>query len=300
MPTTGSHPRSRVATTLPPNKSRSMQGKISSKIQFKRQIEKFVADRGFTLANSKKPNAIKALLHALHPVTTRFDLTRLGQPSDGGYVIPNDLEGLVACFSPGVDVKTSFEADLAARSIPCYLADASVEGPATAHPLIHFEKKFLGVVEDQTTITLDKWVDANAPGDGDLLLQMDIEGAEWPVMLNVSDAVLKRFRIIVLELHGMERLLDPFAFDVIAATMNRLLEHFHVVHLHPNNHIPPHAGQGLTLPRDMEMSLLRRDRAPATGYASFFPHPLDVANCPELPDYPLPRDWYRATAEAIH
>jgi hypothetical protein len=280
--------------------SRSVHAKADSKIKLKRQIEKFVADRGFTLANSKKANAVKDLLWHLHPVTTRFDLTRLGQPRDGGYLIPDDLNGITACFSPGVDVKSSFEADLAARSIPCYLADASVDGPAAVHPLIHFQKKFLGVLEDETTITLDKWVNENAPGDGDLLLQMDIEGAEWPAMLNVSDAVLKRFRIIVLELHGMERLLDPFAFDVIAATMNRLLTNFHVVHSHPNNHIPPHQGAGLTLPRDMEISFLRRDRAPATRYATAFPHPLDAACSPDRPDYPLPQDWYRSSPEIIH
>jgi hypothetical protein len=297
VPTTNSHVWDRVATSIPQDKARSIGGSVNRKIQIKRQIEKFVADRGFTVANSKKPDAIKDLLHHLHPVTTHFDLTRFGQPCDGGYLIPNDLEGLVACFSPGVDVKSSFEADLAARSIPCYLADASVNGPPTVNPLIHFQKKFVGVVEDDTTITLEKWVNENAPGDGDLLLQMDIEGAEWPVMLNVSDSVLMRFRIVVLELHGMERLLDPFAFDVIAATMNRLLTCFHVVHLHPNNHIPPHRGAGLTLPRDMEITLLRRDRAPATGYATAFPHPLDAACTPGRPNYALPDDWHRSSPE---
>ena len=39
--------------------------------------------------------------------------------------------------------------------------------------------------------------------DGDLLLQMDIEGAEWLALAQVSDRVLSRFRIIVLELHGL-------------------------------------------------------------------------------------------------
>jgi hypothetical protein len=268
---------------------------LPGKIEFKRKIEQFVADHGFTIANATRTKHVRDFLCQLHPVTTGIELTRLGQSSDGGYLVPNDLEGLAACFSPGVDVKSSFEADLAAKSIPCYLADASVDGPAASHPLIHFQKKFLGVVEDDTTITLNRWVNDNAPGPGDLLLQMDIEGAEWPVMLNVSEEVLLRFRIIVLELHGMERLLDPFAFDVMSATMNRLMTHFHVVHLHPNNHIPPHRGAGLTLPRDMEMTLLRRDRASATGFAASFPHPLDAASTPGHPDYPLPPDWYRVT-----
>jgi hypothetical protein len=42
-------------------------------------------------------------------------------------------------------------------------------------------------------------VRTHAPSAGDLILQMDIEGAEWPVILNASQEVLTRFRIIVLE-----------------------------------------------------------------------------------------------------
>jgi hypothetical protein len=263
------------------------------KLVLKRAIEKFIADYGFTIDKVKNPDAVRGLLNQLHPVTTNIELIRLGRSGDGGYLVPDDLVRLAACFSPGVGAESSFEADIIRRSIPCYQADGSVDAPPTPLPTLHFDKKFLGVVEDDTTTTLDAWVKASAPGNEDLLLQMDIEGAEWPVLLNVSDEVLGRFRIIVLELHGMERLLDPFAFDVISATVKRLLSTFHVVHLHPNNHVPAHVLAGLTLPRDIEATLLRRDRADATGYSSCFPHPLDAPTAPHRPDYPLPHDWYR-------
>ncbi len=262
------------------------------KLVLKRTIEKFIANRGFIIDKVKNPDAVRDLLDRLHPVTTDIELIRLGRLGDGGYLVPDDLVGLAACFSPGVGAESTFEADVISRSIPCYQADASVAAPPTPLPTLHFEKKFLGVVEDETTTTLDAWVKANAPGKDDLLLQMDIEGAEWSVLLNVSDEVLKRFRIIVLELHGMERLLDPFAFDVISATVKRLLSRFHVVHLHPNNHVPAHVIAGLTLPRDIEATLLRRDRADATGYCISFPHPLDAPSVPHRPDYPLPHNWY--------
>ncbi len=78
----------------------------------------------------------------------------------------------------------SFEAAIVARGISCFLADASVSGPPIAGPLIHFDRKFLGVVDDDLTTTMDTWVKAYAPPTGDLILQMDIEGAEWPVLLN--------------------------------------------------------------------------------------------------------------------
>ena len=113
------------------------------------------------------------------------------------------------------------------------LADASVAGPPVANPLIHFDPKFIGVVNDESTFTMDARVRTHAPSAGDLILQMDIEVAEWPVILNVSEEVLTRFRIIVLELHFLERLFDEVDFKFMAAALDRLLRAFQIVHLHP-------------------------------------------------------------------
>jgi hypothetical protein len=58
------------------------------------------------------------------------------------------------------------------------------------------------------------------PSSDDLILQMDIEGAEWHVLLNVSRDTLRRFRIIVIELHDLERLMDKHAFVIIGLPSN--------------------------------------------------------------------------------
>jgi hypothetical protein len=68
---------------------------------------------------------------------------------------------------------------------------------------------------------------------------MVIEGAEYPVLLNASEKVLRRFRIIIAELHSMDRLIDPVGFALITSVLYRLLEHFQVVHIHPNNNVSP-------------------------------------------------------------
>jgi hypothetical protein len=258
-----------------------------------RAIE-FLVDHGFSLSRCTDIRAVKSLIERMHPVTTGKDLIRLGAASDGGYLAPDDLDGIVACFSPGVNQVATFEESIIARGIPCYLADASVSSPPVSSPLIHFDKLFLGVVEDHTTITLDRWVKTYAPPEGDLLLQMDIEGAEYPVLLNASEEVLKRFRVIILELHEMERLVDPLGFKFISGALDRLLAHFHVVHLHPNNLAPPLNAAGLTIPRLLEVTLVRKDRLPQIGYAHTFPHPLDSRNLPDRPDLPLPAQWFRA------
>jgi len=61
-----------------------------------------------------------------------------------------------------------------------------------------------------------------APPQGDLILQMDIEGAEWSVLLNASEAILDRFRIVVLELHYLEHMRDRVSHEVMTAVFERL------------------------------------------------------------------------------
>jgi len=91
--------------------------------------------------------------------------------------------------SPGVDNRATFETSLIERGIPCYLVDGSVDAAPIKGDMVHFSKKFLGVVNNETTITLDDWVYDNKLGHDDLILQMDIEGAEWPVLLNMYLAI---------------------------------------------------------------------------------------------------------------
>ena len=244
---------------------------------------------GFHLQRKVPDEAVRRTLARLHPVSTPVGLIRIGGEGDGGYLVPDDLEGITACFSPGVDVLANFESDMAARGIPCFLADASVDGPPLGNLQFDFEKKFIGVVEDDTFTTLDHWAARKpAAASGDLLLQMDIEGHEWPVLLNVSDALLSRFRVIVLELHGLPHLFDRMTHAMFDAALDRLGRLFHVVHSHPNNFSPPFRHAGMEIPGFLEITLLLKDRAEATGFVTRFPHPLDTPCVGNRPDYALP------------
>lgn len=249
---------------------------------------------GISVAMRTDMTAVRALLALLHPLETEHPLIRLGCRGDGGYLVPDDLKGIAACFSPGVDDRATFETSLIERGIPCYLADASVDAAPVKSDMVHFSKKFLGVTNNETTITLDDWVDAHKPGRDDLILQMDIEGAEWLVLLNATRDTLRRFRIIVIELHDLERLMDKHAFVIIRATFERLLEDFYIVHNHPNNYGGAVRCRSLVVPRVQEMTLIRKDRVKSAKFARVFPHPLDVKNDIDRPDIPLPPPWFHS------
>lgn len=246
---------------------------------------------GFSIAKMSSNDDVKTLLRRLQPMATEHELARLGCAGDGGYLVPDDLDGIEACFSPGVDGRATFEEALLARGMRCHLADASVDHNPIEDGHSTFVKKYLGVVNTDLTVTADRWIDDAEPGNGDLLLQMDIEGAEWPVLLNISDRNLARFRVIVLELHDMERLMDKHAFQIIRTVMDRLLDKFYVVHSHPNNHGGLVRAGEIEIPRALEMTLLRRDRVRRAAPATRFPHPLDQANAEHRRDIVLPMAW---------
>ena len=81
---------------------------------------------------SSKAN-VERVLKFLHPVASPQPTIRLGPTGDGGYVTPDDLEGIVGCFSPGVSDQAGFELALADKGIRCFLADASVEQAPVNH-----------------------------------------------------------------------------------------------------------------------------------------------------------------------
>jgi len=247
---------------------------------------------GISVARPSDIKAVRNLVARLHPLDTEHPLIRMGTKGDGGYLVPDDLDGIAACFSPGVADRATFEESVIQRRIPCFLADASVDHSPLEGGMAHFTKKFLGVVNNDTTVTLDDWVNANKPGKDDLILQMDIEGAEWPVLLNVSRDTLRRFRIIIIELHSLERLMDMHALFIIKSAFDRLLDDFYVVHNHPNNNGRAVRRGSFVIPCTMEITLLRKDRAKSTKFARTFPHPLDATNDPYLPDPPLPPQWF--------
>ena len=222
------------------------------------------------------------------------NLIRIGNDSDGGYLLPNDLEGLQFCASPGVADSSHFEFQLASEhKIICCLADFSVNGPAVHHPLLHFTKKFISSYNDEQNLRLDDWVHAceERYGKGDLLLQMDVEGAEYPILQDVSETTLNKFRIIIIEFHNIDKIFDRNEFASIEQVFKKLLKQFYIVHIHPNNAGHVSSRGGLEVPSVLEFTFLRRDRVNELVPLTFEPHVLDKPNSPKKPDLVLPACW---------
>lgn len=243
-------------------------------------VRKFLSifeSQGLWLSRQINQSEVMNLIASLRPKRSTTELFRLGPNGDGGYLVPSDLDGVEACFSPGVAQVSEFELDCSNMGMDVHLADASVNGPANELPEnCSFEKKFLGLVDEGKFITIDDWVSRRHAGKSDLLLQMDIEGAEYDVIRSMSLALQRRFRYMVIEFHDLH---DLFHHKHQYSSFRKLLTTHDVVHLHPNNVVPIKFIGEIGIPPVLEITFARKEYVHQELISSL-PHKLDCDNTP--------------------
>lgn len=254
------------------------------------KLKNFFLGFGLYIGKSKSLIEIRELIELLHPV--KVDLIRVGGNGDGGYLIPNDLKDIKACFSPGVSTTSTFESELEFFGIFSYLADYSVDAPTNLSKNHIFLKKYVAPFNSENSVDFQEWILANSSRGEDYILQMDIEGAEYATLLSCNREILKRFRILVIEFHHLDLLFNAQAFSFIQNCFKKILNDFYVVHIHPNNATPTRKRNNISIPITMEFTFLRRDRVSQLRYAHLFPHELDKPNISKKSDLPLPPIWF--------
>lgn len=247
--------------------------------------------------SKKVPNSkISQILAMIKPKILTVDNIRLGGENDGGYIIPNDFDGIKYCFSPGVGDISKFEDELSKKEIKSFLADYSVDNKFKNSSYIDFEKKFLGSITYNNYISLRDWISSkiNYENENDLILQMDIEGDEYDVLQSIDLQTLKKFRIILIEFHNLHYLFDEFYFEKISKIFKILSEHYFCSHIHPNNDVDFVAkSYDIEIPPVLEFSFLRKDRAKEIRDINSFPTILDQPNNPKKRDIILPECWFK-------
>ena len=109
-------------------------------------MKQFLKSKIFNLQNLLKlriysnidNNKIFKLINLLKTYDLGYDLIRLGDNKDGGYLIPK-LSNIKSCHTVGVGNTIKFEKDLG-KSVKLFLADKSVKNPKLSNA--KFEKKW--------------------------------------------------------------------------------------------------------------------------------------------------------------
>jgi len=206
---------------------------------------------------------------------------RVGNPTgDGGYVMVDSFHGVSAALSIGIGNDVSWDFDVASRGIEIFQYDHTLSSPPSSHPKFHFQA--IGVArntsEDGRFRSLTTMV-SEIPEAGDLILKMDVEGAEWSALSSNLKNILERFSQMVIEVHW------PFSGTSRAKlrrlrTLRKLNKTHRVVHLHANNYGDVASLEGVNIPNVIEITYLRKRGHHFVPAKEHFPTILDIANEP--------------------
>jgi hypothetical protein len=243
---------------------------------------------GLYLQKAADPQKAAAAIDRFRPTRTEHNLIRVGGSGDGGYLIPESQVGMIsAVFSPGVADVADFELFFAERGVKCFLIDGSVNDSPSSHENMKFEKLWLSeVTVPGESVSLNDWVTHEGQGSSDLLLQIDIEGAEFETLLSTPEHILMRFRVIVIEIHDMQASLSRSGSRLLNALASKINATHTSVHLHVNNAVAPLVAGRKKFPEVVEVTFLRNDLINKRFGSASLPHPLDAPNTLK-PDWTL-------------
>jgi hypothetical protein len=249
----------------------------------------------FIISNVSK-NSLEKLIKKLFIYNTGHNLIRLGSKKDGGYLVPDVLNKIKYCFSPGVGQSTSFEKKLKKYNIISFLADGTVEDPSSKSIKYDFIKKNLNTLNDNKNITLKKWITSKLrfKKDYNLILQMDIEGSEIKVINHTSRNIIKKFKIMIIEFHYFQSLALEQGCKTYEKVFSKILKDFVICHIHPNNCCGFSKINQYKIPNVMEFTFINKKLVKyKKPIMNKLPHKLDFKCSPNKKDIELPNYFYK-------
>jgi hypothetical protein len=214
-------------------------------------------------------------------------LVHKGHKGDGGYVMLDELSNITAAYSLGIGGDVSWDLEMAEHGIDVWQYDHTVVAPPQMHPRFHFSRYGIAAApsEDEIFHTLESLIARNGhAGQRDMILKIDIEGAEWNVFSGLRAETLEQFSQILVEFHELRQLNDNEIIWRILHTLSHLSATHQSIHLHANNNGCMATIGGITIPDVVEVTYARRSDHAFAPCFRIFPTGLDYPNDPQKAD----------------
>jgi GR25 family glycosyltransferase involved in LPS biosynthesis len=227
-----------------------------------------------------------------------FVKRRVGRMCDGGYVLLDDFDSVSAVYSVGIGGDISFDTEFAEMGKPVFMFDHTIDKPPMSHVNFHFFREGIAAQNDpsRAVYRLDRLIEKlGHDGRSDLLLKIDIEGAEFDVFAKMLRGTLQQFRQITMEVHALLKLSEPEYRAKFIAALARINSVFTLFHVHANNFSDIGFVQGFTVADILELSFVRTDLVVRTPSETVYPTAHDFPNWPRRPDHLL---WFYPFAPA--
>lgn len=241
-----------------------------------------------TLHIPEKEAWFRELAHllAVREVSGRYKFLRVGRDNDGGYILLDDFYDVQGVYSFGISGDVSFEKDMARRGIDCFMYDHTIDRLPEENKFFHWQKKGIAGVDkpEEKLFALETLMKENGDvGGRNLILKMDVEGAEWEFLEHTSSELLAGFRQIAFELHDV----TDMSNDKVMPMLRKLSETHTPVWLHANNYCSAEVAGGIVFASSMEVLYLNNACYEFTMGDVEFPWALDMPNAPEVSEIVL-------------
>lgn len=214
------------------------------------------------------------------------DKCRIGLGHDGGYVMLDDWAGLAGALSIGIGNDDGWDREMVRRGLSVAQYDHTITAPPSTGPGLNWQPVGIAPADVNNLRSLRSLIALSGlPAEGDLLLKLDVEAAEWPALAGGEDAApLGRFRQVLVEFHWFERIGEDHWFVIAEQALAHLNRSHAVVHVHGNNWGGMALIGGIPFPRVLEVTYARRDAYAFEAEAGLFPSALDAPCNPAQPD----------------
>jgi hypothetical protein len=133
--------------------------------------------------------------------------------------------------------------------------------------------------------TLEDLISQNGhQGRTDLVLKMDIEGAEWRTIEALPLSILGQFSQIVAEFHGFSDMTNIARWNRRLTVLEKLNSVHQCIHVHANNWHSPVMIGGVMMPNLLELTYVRRTDHEFRVCDRVFPTEIDQPGNPYRSD----------------
>jgi len=235
----------------------------------------------------------QTVFEMLQPVAViNCDLERFGEAHDGGYLMCGNLlrdvrsgysYGIAGYDKWGCDISTALK--ILVHEYDCF----DTTRPACPGGTTLFHAECVGdtakTEQERLFDTLTNQVSRNGDSSKQIVLKIDVEGAEWNSLLSAPDEMLEHIDQMAVEFHWMQDRSSGWLHDEKYLTvLKRLKRFFEIAHVHFNN---ASCIEGLEpFPTWAYEVLLVSKRLAVVdpSRSTVGPHPLDAPNNPSFPD----------------
>ena len=200
---------------------------------------------------------------------------RVGNNGNGGYVLLDDFKDIKIAYSLGIEYMIEFDKSLADRNIDVYMYDHTINGLLYYNKKFHWFKKGLCASYNRqiNLMTLTEMLKQNGHlNETNMILKIDVEGAEWEAFNELSEEFLSKFKYIVGEFHSFkDMIMRERRSELIFNVFRKLNKTHQVFHKHCHATFDAFLLGEYYFSETMELSYVRRDENKFDNDYSIYP-----------------------------